>query len=95
MRDTNPQRIKPEEWLEITGLREVREAWGLDEGIRPEEFAAAVYGVKFDFVSGCPGYVGDLYLLQGDAITEAGAMVLIRDAHGKLALANSTVATFA
>lgn len=83
MRDTHPQLIKPEEWREIIALQPVRDAWGLDDKMQPEEFAASVYAVKFDFVSGCPGYVGDLYLLHGDAITEAGAMVLIRNDRGQ------------
>ena len=84
MRDTDPQLISPEEWREIIGLPAVREAWGLFEDTQPEEFAASVYGAKFDFVSGSPGYCGDLYILHGDALTEAGAMILGRDEKGKL-----------
>lgn len=44
---------------------DVRESWGLDGSETPEDFAAMVYGAKFDFVSGGPGYVGDLYILHG------------------------------
>ena len=29
-----------------------------------EWLADSVYGVKFDFVNGYPGYVGDLFLIQ-------------------------------
>lgn len=43
-----------------------------------------VYGAKFNFISGGPGYVGDLYLLQGNAITEVPPMVLRRDREGRL-----------
>lgn len=54
----------------------IRESWGLEGNETPEEFADMAYGVKFDFVSGSPGYVGDLYILQGDALGEP--MTLIR-----------------
>jgi len=82
MPNRNPQPITAAEWKEIVSLPAVRDAWGLSEDIDPLEFASTVYGAKFDFVSGGPGYVGDLYLLQGDAITEAPPMVLRRDPQG-------------
>ena len=64
----------------------VRDACGIQDET-PEQFANMVYGVKFNFVSGCPGYVGDLYILQGDALTGYAPMVLMRK-NGALALAN-------
>ena len=48
---------------------------GLDDEA-PDEFADMVYGVKFDFVSGGPGYVCDLCILVGDAVGEP--MTIIR-----------------
>lgn len=84
MHDQNPRSITEAEWREITGLSAVREAWGLDEDHDPLEFASRVYGAKFDFVSGGPGYVGDVYILQGDALNEAPPMVLRRDRTGHL-----------
>ena len=48
------------------------------------EFAARVYAAKFDFQSGSPGHVGDLYILEGDALTDEGPMVLRRDSGGSL-----------
>ena len=39
------------------------------------------YGAKVDFVSGGPGYVGDSYVLQGDALGEP--LSLIRE-NGRL-----------
>jgi len=45
----------------------VREAWGLGDETT-EEFVVFVCGVKFDFVSGGPGCVGDLYILQMDRV---------------------------
>jgi hypothetical protein len=43
-----------------------------------------VYAVKFNYHSGSPGYVGDYYILQGDALGEA--VELIRDHNHKLKL---------
>ena len=51
-----------------------------------ETLGDAVYAVKFRFHSGCPGYVGDLYILQGDALTGDPPVTLIRDAGGRLVL---------
>ena len=70
-----PQPISLAEWKELIQVPAIRESWGL-ENESPEQFADMVYGVKFDFASGGPGYVGDLYILQGDALGEP--MVLIR-----------------
>jgi hypothetical protein len=42
-------------------LPAIREAGGFEEGQHPLEFSTYVYGAKFDFVSGSPGYVGDLH----------------------------------
>jgi hypothetical protein len=72
----NPQNISPTEWQEIVQLPVIKESWGLEDDETPEHFSTMVYGVKFDFVSGGPGYFGDLYILLGDALGEP--MVLIR-----------------
>lgn len=84
MSDRNPQKITEAEWKEITEVRAVREAWALEDDHDPLVFASLVYGVKFNFMSGSPGYVGDLYILQGDALTEIAPMVLRRDKDGHL-----------
>jgi hypothetical protein len=70
-----PQDISSAEWKEIIQVPVVRESWGLDNETA-EQLAEMVYGVKFDFVSGSPGYIGDLYILHGDALGEP--MVLVR-----------------
>jgi hypothetical protein len=78
MKDTKPYPLTPKEWQEIVKVPRVREAWGLtDEDA--EEFASHVYAAKFKFSSGSPGYVGDLYILQGDALTDAPPIVLRRN----------------
>ena len=79
-----PQELSIKEWKELMELPVIRESWGLEDGETPEEFASVVYGVKFDFTSGGPGYVGDLYVLHGDALGEP--LTLIRK-DGKLEVA--------
>jgi hypothetical protein len=78
-----PLEISLAEWKEIIQVPEIRESWGIDDNESPEQFAEMVYGVKFHFISGGPGYVGDLYILQGDALGEP--MTLIRK-NGELAM---------
>jgi hypothetical protein len=86
MKNMNPQPISPEEWGQIIAVPAVREAWGLADDVTPSEFAGSVYAAKFDFVSGSPGYIGDLYILQGDALTGYSPMVLRRADDGTLAV---------
>jgi len=80
----NPQTITDTEWKEIAALPSVRGAWGLEDDADPLEFASTVYGAKFHFVAGSPGYIGDVYILQGDALVEVPPMVLRRDREGHL-----------
>jgi hypothetical protein len=79
MLDNNPKELTNKEWKEIVNLQAVRDAWGLDDDQDAIEFASMVYAAKFNYVSAGPGYVGDLYVLQGDALTEVSPMVLRRD----------------
>ena len=85
---TKPQEISMAEWQEIMRLPEIRDSWGIEDDETAEQFASVVYGAKFDFVSGGPGYFGDLYILQGDALTGDAPLVLIRK-NGVLEVANS------
>lgn len=85
-RMNKPLEISIDEWKEIIQVPEVRESWGLEKET-PEEFAEMVYGVKFQFASGSPGYIGDIFILQGDYLTGDAPFVLIRD-HGRLSLAD-------
>jgi hypothetical protein len=76
-----PITISPSEWKEIIEVPVVRECWGLQDET-PEQFADIAYGVKFKFSAGMmPGYVGDLYILHGDALGEP--LTIIRE-DGKL-----------
>jgi hypothetical protein len=72
--DTKPKEITLHEWEEIKEIPEVIAGWGLypsGDGteISAVEFANAVYGVKFEFTSGGPGYCGEMFILMGDALS--------------------------
>jgi len=72
-----PLELSSAEWKELMQVPVIRESWGIEKGETPEDFADMAYAVKFNFASGmAPGYVGDLYILHGDALGEP--MVLIR-----------------
>jgi hypothetical protein len=81
-----PLEISIEEWREIIQVPEVRESWGITDET-PEEFANVAYGAKFNFISGSPGYIGVIFILQGDHLTGDAPFVLMRH-DGKLTLAN-------
>ena len=72
-----PIEISPLEWAEIMKVPVVRDSWGLADD-ETAEVSEMVYGVKFQFVSGSPGYVGDIYILQGDVLTGDPPLILGR-----------------
>jgi len=80
----DPIKISSIEWKEIFDIEAVKQSWGLADEGTPEDLASMVYGVKFNFMSGCPGYVGDLFIIQGDILTGDAPVILIRDRAGKL-----------
>ena len=84
MEDTKPHALARSEWEEIMQVPVVRESWGIDGDTTLEDFMSQVYAAKFEFVSGSPGYVGDLFILQGDMLTGDPPFVTIRNRAGKL-----------
>lgn len=70
-----PHQISIAEWKEIMEVPSIRESWGLDGNETPEQFAGLAYGVRFDFTNGGPGYVGDLYVIHGDALGEPMTLI--------------------
>ena len=71
-----PHELSIAEWKEIMQLPEVREAWGLADDDTPEDFADMAYAVKFNYSGGImPGYVGDLYIVSGDALGEPFSII--------------------
>jgi hypothetical protein len=86
MSDMKPHALSLQEWEEIAAIPTVREAWGLEDGDGADFLAYQIYGAKFGFVSGSPGYVGDLFILQGDVLTGDPPIVLRRGDDGDLIL---------
>lgn len=71
-----PKPLSIEDWKEIMEVPEIRESWGLTGDEAPEEFGGMAYGVKFAFSPmTMPGYVGDLYVLCGDALGEPFTLI--------------------
>lgn len=82
--DTRPHPLNAKEWAELIALPEIKEAWGLDENETAEQFSKRTYAAKFHFHSGSPGYVGDLFIIQGDALTGDAPWAFLRDDEGRL-----------
>jgi hypothetical protein len=82
MHNPNPNKLTNAEWRELGKLTVIRESWGLEEGQYPLDLASLAYGARFEFVSGSPGYVGDIYILLGDSLGEP--MVFRRNENGQL-----------
>lgn len=68
MPNHEPIRLSNSEWREIVAIPEVREGWGLADDVSVDVFRSLVYGAKFDYITGGPGYFGDLYIVQGDSL---------------------------
>jgi hypothetical protein len=78
--DNKPHALTKKEMKEIADMKSIREMWGAEDAAEMEEMLDKdVYAVKFDYMSGSPGYVGDYFILQGDAIGEALELVRNKD----------------
>ena len=84
MDDMKPYPLTAAEWKEIAAISTVRGSWGFQDGGNISDLQAQIYAVKFRFVSGSPGYVGDLFILQGDILTGDPPFVLQRGPSGDL-----------
>ena len=80
----HPQPISSQEWEEIAAVPYVREAWGLLDDESGEHLASVCYGAKFDFVTGGPGWAGDIYIIHDDAF--GGPPVVLRRKSKRLEL---------
>lgn len=84
-----PQPIPPDVWNEIARIPDVSEGYGIDdipEHERGSVLADSAYGAVFeDFATGGPGYIGPLYIVQGDGFG-AGPQVFTRGRDGRLEL---------
>lgn len=67
MNTHQPRVPLPKDWADLAGNPTVRHAWGLADDERGEDLAAVCDNAKFDFVTGGPGWAGELIMLHDDA----------------------------
>jgi hypothetical protein len=66
-----PIPLSREEMKEIAAIKVIQESWGAQDASEMEGMLDdTVYAVKFHFHAGSPGYVGDYFILAGDALGE-------------------------
>jgi hypothetical protein len=82
--DTKPYALTNAEINEIAAIGAVQQMWGAETSDDMAEILQHnAYAVRFDFISGSPGYCGDVFLIIGDALTNP--LMLIRvDGRGSL-----------
>ena len=78
-----PHALSPQDWEEVAAVISVREAWGLSDDESGEHLASVCYGAKFDFVTGGPGWAGDLFVIHDDAFG-GPPFVLRKEPHGRM-----------
>ena len=68
-------------------MKEIQDAWGAEDSTEMEETLKYIYTVKFQYVNGSPGYVGDLFIIQPDVLgNEYPLTRLIRNREKRLKL---------
>jgi hypothetical protein len=85
--NNKPIALTRQDMKEIAEIEAIREMWGAEDVADMElRLDQEAYAVKFDYHSGSPGYVGDYFILQGDALGEA--LELVRDKDKKLMISD-------
>jgi hypothetical protein len=75
-----PMALTSQEIKEIAAIKDIQQMWGAENAAEMEELLdSTVCAVKFDYQSGSPGYIGDYFILQGDALGEALELVRSKD----------------
>jgi hypothetical protein len=87
--NNKPNALTRKEMKEIADIESIRQMWGAENAAEMEEMLdKQVYAVKFDYISGSPGYFGDYFILQGDAIGEA--LELVRNKAGQIIIVDDS-----
>jgi hypothetical protein len=82
-----PFALTAKEIKEIASMKEIQDAWGAEDSTEMEETLKYIYTVKFQYVNGSPGYVGDLFIIQPDVLgNEYPLTRLIRNREKRLKL---------
>jgi hypothetical protein len=63
-----PFALTSEEIKELAAHRGVQQMWGAENSEEMELALKQSYAVKFQFMSGGPGYIGDLFIIHGDCL---------------------------
>jgi hypothetical protein len=74
--DNKPIALTSDDIKEIAAMEDIQQCWGADNADEMAQLLnEEVYAVKFNYHSSSPGYVGDYFILQGDALGEAIELV--------------------
>jgi hypothetical protein len=76
--------VTPEQWKELASVESIAQSFGVCEEADPgKALSECAYGVRFTFSPmTMPSYMGDLFILVGDAID--APLSVIRDRDGSL-----------
>ena len=64
-----PFALTGDEIDEIAALPEIQALWGGETAEVMEQILKDIYTVKFHFMNGSPGYVGDLFIIQPEILS--------------------------
>ena len=81
--NNKPMELTLDELKEIAAIETLWEMWGAENAEQMLEVLQDIYCVKFNFMSGGPGYVGDLFIVQGDDFGDTPPITLTRGVGGK------------
>jgi hypothetical protein len=80
-----PLALSSVEIKEIASVAEIQEMWDAQDSEEMELILKDSYAVKFDFINESPGYVGELFVIQGGSLDgEFPPVRLIRNNEEKL-----------
>jgi hypothetical protein len=63
-----PFALTPKEIKEIASMERIQELWGAENSADMKLRLKDIYTVKFQYMNGSPGYVGDLFIIQPDVL---------------------------
>lgn len=63
-----PLALPKDEIHELAAHPGLHQMWGATSSEEMEDILRQIYTVEFQFMSGSPGYVGNLFIIHGDAL---------------------------
>ncbi|MBS4082869.1 MAG: hypothetical protein KGZ73_04910 [Rhizobiales bacterium] len=83
-----PIALSESERQEIAELEDIQDMFGAETADEMTELLRDIYMVKFNFISGSPGYVGEFFLVQTNHLTGDAPLQIIRSKDRKMMLVN-------